>query len=166
MNAPRRSERRALAVLGAAFCAAALAMFVEGARGAADSTSRLRVTPFPTPITVEVLPRRDPFAGDPANRAPAQPTPMTPLALPTIVPATNLMRPAPFAQRAALRVTATVSGAHPLAVIDDAGGARIVTLGDAVGASSVDAIDANGLHLSNGTTVRLSHLSHPGPRMP
>jgi hypothetical protein len=150
MNALRRTERRALAVLGTVSCATALGMLVEDARGAADSTTHFRPAQRGLPRVVDVLPRRDPFAGDPANRAPATATSMTPPVLPPGI----ALPPAPPAEAAALRVTATVSGAHPLAVVDGAGGARIVTLGDALGARSVVAIDAAGVHLSDGTTVR------------
>lgn len=165
MNALRRTERCALAILGAASCATALGMLVEDARGASDATGHFRPAQRARPLAADVLPQRDPFAGDPANRTPepASMPPVAPVAA-ALPPGIAMTTAPPFS--APLRVTATVSGAHPLAVVDGPGGARIVTLGDPVDARSVVAIDAAGLHLSDGTTVRLTHPSRSDRRMP
>jgi len=149
----RLHERWALAALGAGACASALAMSIDDARGAARSAG-FRKPPASTapPASRGVLPLRDPFQGDPALTSAAAP-PARPLPIPSLL----VVTPPPLAAFAAgipaMRVTATVTGAHPFAVLEDSNAARIVTVGDDVGARVVTAIDADGLHLSDGTTL-------------
>ena len=85
------------------------------------------------------------------------------------LPAPNVVGAMPPAMRAGssspaaepARVAATVTGTHPLAVIDEPGStARIVTVGDAVGSSFVLAIDAGGVRLADGTNLRLVRADH------
>ena len=164
MRSLHRAERSVLALLGIALCVAAAATLARDARGAIGVPTRgnsLATTARATPYE---LPRRDPFAGDPALRAPA-----TPSAAPLGLPAPNVVGAMPPAMRAGssppaaepARVAATVTGTHPLAVIDEPGStARIVTVGDAVGSSFVLAIDAGGVRLADGTNLRLVRADH------
>jgi hypothetical protein len=157
----RFGERCALAALGAAACAAALAISIDDARGAAGTavSGQPRTTAAAPRANRDVFPARDPFGGDPAltGAAPAAPSAG---ARPVPAVASLAAPPPPTAfvpSAAAARVTATVTGARQFAVLDGGGGAtRIVTVGDAVGARSVVAIDANGLHLSDRTTLSLA----------
>jgi hypothetical protein len=160
MKSLRRTERSVLALLGIISCVAAAATLANDARGAVDVPARgYRVASIPHAARYE-LPRRDPFAGDPALRAPA-----TPPAAALTAASPNLSIGIPLGVRAVsslsapepARVAATVTGTRPLAVIGETGSpARIVTIGDPVGASFVLAIDAGGVHLADGTLLRLT----------
>jgi hypothetical protein len=143
---------------------AAAATLANGARGAVDVPTRSDSVATTARRTPDELPRRDPFAGDPALRAPATPSAGT-------SPVPNVVGGTPAAVRAGwdfsahepARVAATVTGMHPLAVIDEPGSpARIVTVGDAVGSSFVSAIEAGGVRLADGTTLRAEASAHSG----
>jgi hypothetical protein len=64
----------------------------------------------------------------------------------------------PFA--ASARVTAIVSGTHPVALVTDGGAARVVTIGDALDGTRVVAIGARGVQLAGGTVLTLSPASN------
>jgi hypothetical protein len=157
----RFPERCALAALGAAACTAALAISVNDARGAAGvAVPRGSAARAGTSVARgDVLPMRDPFGGDPALVSPAPASPPARVVPFPILGSVPVTAPPAFAQGATgTRVTATVTGAHPYAVLEGGGGsARIVTVGDTIGASSVVAIDAEGLHLADGTTISVAH---------
>ena len=157
MRSLRRTERSVLALLGIASCVAAAATLANGARGAVDVPTRSDSVATTARRTPDELPRRDPFAGDPALRAPATPSAGT-SPVPNVVGGTPAAVRAgwDFSEHEPARVAATVTGMHPLAVIDEPGSpARIVTVGDAVGSSFVSAIEAGGVRLADGTTLRL-----------
>jgi hypothetical protein len=137
-----------------------------------------------------MLPRRDPFAGAPDTaeggagrsddaRLSMSPPPNVPNdatwphglgPLPPNAGAGAMQPPfatttaqslAAAAQPLSARVTALVTGAHPYALLDDAGTTRLVTLGDRVGGTTIAAISASGVRLANGRTLPL--VTDPAP---
>ena len=124
----RLGERLALALFGVATCAAALAFSIDDARGAAGNAPPDAPGPHQrhTAQSRDVLPARDPFGGDPALVAAAQPSPPASSApIPPALPAVTPPPPAAFTLgTTAPRVSATVTGARPFAVLDGSAGAR------------------------------------------
>lgn len=133
-----------------------------------------------TPVSVSaaaVSPRRDPFAGIPepqgtaapsaAAAAPAPTLPPLP-SLPTIPGAIGILPPNAGAAlgpppRDDVRVTALVTGAHASAIVEERGKIRVVTLGDDLAGERVTAIDAAGVHVTDGTTYHIAPASQPLP---
>jgi hypothetical protein len=70
--------------------------------------------------------------------------------------------PPPFAAQTA-RVTAVVTGAHPYALVDDAGTTRIVTVGDHIASDAIAAITAGGVRLANGRMLTVAPASPMSP---
>jgi hypothetical protein len=146
-----------------------------GSLCAAPTTAQIR-DPLPTPpampepiparITV-IAPRRDPFAGgflvaslsrmrtsnDAAvSTARLPPIPAVLAALPP-----NAGAPmTPFSATPAERVSAVTTGAHPFALLEDGSTARLVSIGERYAGHRISAIDQTGVHLDDGTVLRLS----------
>ncbi|MBV8644918.1 MAG: hypothetical protein JO225_13515 [Candidatus Eremiobacteraeota bacterium] len=160
MLALGRRSRTVLAALSLASFGGAFALMPLGARGAAGDGPAAVVLATPAPPVqreAAVVPSRDPFAGpDPAKSAAPSSTiaalPTVPGALPPNLGAQGgpLPAPPPLA-----RVTAIATGAHPSALVEEAGNVRLIGLGDKLAGASVDAIDAAGVHLSDHTTLGL-----------
>jgi hypothetical protein len=106
-----------------------------------------------------VVPHRDPFVG--GMRTPAEPAahPAVTQPLVTIPPALGPLPPnagardGPFPLLPAEHVTAVVTGAHPVALVDDGSTTHLVTVGDRYHDERIVAIDPGGVHLESGTTV-------------
>ncbi len=146
--------------------------------------------PEPSRFAV-VLPRRDPFAGAPdtASAGPAHsddarqaphglppngpndatwPRGLAPLppnagagAMPPPFATATAQSSGAAAQPLSARVTALVTGAHPYALLDDAGTTRLVTLGDRIGDTTIAAISGFGVRLADGRTLPL--VTDPAP---
>ena len=189
-----RSSRTALAIGAFAAFVAAYVTTPITARGAGAPPMTIAPLSRParTPVAIAVeMPRRNPFAGEPATRLhpaalgetarvtdvravpapaflgadPAGPAPRSLPALPPNAgaaaqpPFVSLPPLAPALSQPSLRVTAVATGPHPYALIDDADGTRLVTVGDRAGGDTVVAITARGLRLATGRDVPL--LSTP-----
>ena len=161
MLALGRRSRTVLAALSLASFGGAFALMPLGARGAAGDgpAAVILATPAP-PVQREaaVVPSRDPFAGpDPAKSAAPSSAiaalPSVPGPLPPNLGAQGGQVPGPPPPLA--RVTAIATGAHPSALVEEAGNVRLIGLGDKLAGASVDAIDASGVHLSDHTTLGL-----------
>ncbi|BDE06385.1 hypothetical protein WPS_16610 [Vulcanimicrobium alpinum] len=168
MFALGRTERVLLAALALASLAGAFATTPIVARSAAAlqvpaAMPSAAVLAADDPL---VTPHRDPFAGGIALTSPA-PSPAAvsaaPPALPAIPAIPGFVRalppnagadgaPRPFA---APRLTAVVAGRHPFALIDDGGTSRLLTVGDAFGASTIVAIRDDGIALADGSRFGL-----------
>ena len=150
------------------------------AHGAAapPTSSTPGVRPLPALSAVAaVLPRRDPFAGDApvvassaaahAAGIPSLPAlPALPAALRPLPPNAGAGNgPSPFAAplvaAPAARVTAVVTGAHPFALVEDAGSTRLVTVGDRISGDTIAAITADGIRLARGTVLAVAPASPP-----
>jgi hypothetical protein len=59
------------------------------------------------------------------------------------------------------RVTAVVTGAHPFALVEDAGATRLVTVGDRIAGDAIAAITAGGVRLANGSVLAIAPVSSP-----
>jgi hypothetical protein len=57
------------------------------------------------------------------------------------------------------RVSAVVTGAHPFALLEEGSTARLLSIGDDHEGRRISAIDQNGVHLDDGTLLKLS--PHP-----
>ena len=108
-----------------------------------------------------------PVSASPATASPAIPfPPIPPLAaipatLGVLPPNAGAARaPLPFAPQAA-RVAAVVTGAHPFALVDEAGTTRVVTVGDRVAGDTVAAITAGGVRLEHGGTLAAAPAEPP-----
>lgn len=116
-----------------------------------------------------VVARRDPFdGGEPAGGAAAvaaTPSGDVPRPLPPNRGAQDLPSGLPLGPPQA-RVTAVATGAHPSALLEEAGQVRLVTVGDRVGAASVSRIDAGGVHLSDGSVLALQPDASTSTRTP
>lgn len=134
-----------------------------GAHGAA-SLAVARPSPLAvrgaTDVAV-VAPRRDPFAGGPppaiarvaATAAALEPAVHVPAALVPLPPNAGAgAAPFPFGGET-VRVRAVVTGARPFALVEEAGGTRLVTIGDALAGDSVAAITAGGVRLARGRSI-------------
>lgn len=96
-----------------------------------------------------------PFAGAPI------PGLRIPAALRPLPPNAGAMNaPPPFGAQTA-RVTAVVTGAHPYALVDDAGTTRIVTVGDNIASDAITAITAGGVRLANGRMLTVAPAASP-----
>jgi hypothetical protein len=163
------------------------------ARGAAGShpmnTPVVRALPAPS-IAGVVLPRRDPFTGDPSRAVAATPLASVPNAASTSVaspamPVFSAIPPAlrplppndgvasaapPFGRppsalpaliATTARVTAVVTGARPFALVDEAGTTRLVTVGDRIAGETIAAITADGIRLARGAVLAVAPVSSP-----
>lgn len=147
-------------------------------------------SPKPTPIAV-VIPRRDPFAGEPQPEAapmperdmsarttseappfsPAFAPPSARALLPLPPNAGAASQPFPFstaspAQPPAVRVVAVITGPHPYALIEDAGTTRLVTTGDRIGADTIGAITSSQVRLTNGSVLWVTPPQSVAPLAP
>jgi hypothetical protein len=116
---------------------------------------------------VEIVPRRDPFVGDPAatpvrsNPPLPAPPPPIPSAIVPLPPGTAIVP-----TQSAERVTAIVSGARrPFALVAAADRTRVVTVGDRVDGAPIVAISADGVRLRDGRTLRIG-AEPSGPAAP
>jgi hypothetical protein len=176
MFALNRSSRALLATSAFAAFAGAFVTAPLVARGAADDHI-VRTAPAPPAATAGafalVVPRRDPFAGDP----PAAPSsPPTALMSPIIStpPASEIpaaIRPLPpnaGAAGSALpfaappRITAVVTGDHPFALLDEGGTTRVVTVGDRIDGVVIRAITATAVRLADGTMLAVAATPSTG----
>ena len=66
----------------------------------------------------------------------------------------------PFVAQTA-RVTAVVTGAHPFALVEDAGTTRLVTVGDRIAGELIAAIDGRGVRLANGRLLAVAPAATP-----
>jgi hypothetical protein len=99
-------------------------------------------------------PKRNPFTGDPSAVGP--PTTAV-LAIPTAAPIVGT--PPALGADATQRVTAIVSGSHPVAIVEFNAHARLVTVGDRISGRAIVAIDPDGVLLDDGSAL---HLAAPG----
>ncbi len=66
-----------------------------------------------------------------------------------------------------MRVTAIITGAHPSALVDENGTARIITVGDTFAGARVTRIDVRGVRLGNGFTLAVAAAdATPPPSLP
>ena len=150
------------------------------ARGAADEqvAPSARATPAATAgAPALVLPRRDPFAGDPPAAHPRK-SPTAPTgAIPSIPEIPAAIRPLPanagasgsalpftpssstFITSTARHITAVVTGAHPFALLEEGETTRVVTVGDRIDGTAIIAITSTGMRLSDGTTLLIEAAS-------
>jgi hypothetical protein len=165
-----QAERVALGALALAAFAGAFATTPIIARSAAipPVSTMPSVAPIaerPEPV---VTPRRDPFAGG----VTATPAPQSASTLPPIPAIPALLRPLPPNAGAGgtpltfsgIRVTAVISGRHPFALVEDGGVTRMVTVGETLDETRVDAIDSDGLRLADGRLLHVEDDHAPLPR--
>ena len=195
MFALDRFSRTLLATSAFAAFAGAFVTAPFAARGAAGENV-VRTAPT-TPAAISgafaaVLPRRDPFAGDPPVSHPSSPptAPLAPIppisAMPSAlsaseIPASIQPLPAnagasgsalPFAATSpaslapAPRVTAVVTGTRPFALLDEGVTTRVVTIGDRIGGVAIVAITAAGVGLADGTMLAIAATPPTGPSSP
>jgi hypothetical protein len=171
-------DRYSRTLLAAAAFAAFAGAFVTApfvARGAAgdDVVRAAPATPASTPATFAVvLPRRDPFAGEPPavhpSNAPMPPLSEIPAAIRPLPPNAGASYSVlPFA--APLRITAVVTGAHPFALVDEGGTTRVVTIGDRIDDVAIIAITTSGVRLVGGATLPVAPAPStglPSPSLP
>jgi hypothetical protein len=186
-----RRSRTAFALAAFAAFAGAYVTTPIAARSAAGTTPTVAPLPAPVPEPSRfavVLPRRDPFAGAldtaaagsarsddarlsmPSNGPNDATWPHGLAPLPPNAGAAAMAPPfatvaaqslAPAAQPLSARATALITGAHPYALLDDAGTTRLVTLGDRIGGTTIAAIFASGIRLADGRTLPL--VTDPAP---
>ena len=158
---------RAVCAAAASMCfIAAFALTPTEVRSRFDEPAKPRSTAAEHPLPRSrgiIAPARDPFvarAGDdePTNSA----RPVATLTLPPInlgpLPANAGAGRFPFVRVPAAvtsRITAIALGDHPSAIAETTGGARLVSIGDALDGSTVAAIDRAGLQLQDGKRLRL-----------
>jgi hypothetical protein len=163
----------AFVAFGAAFVTTPIV--ARGEAGAVADAVPAAASLAPRTVFVDVIPRRDPFAGGdvtartgiPGLQAhvsgPAMPPlPQIPAALRALPPNAGAGDGTfPFASttRTAATVTAVITGPHPFALVDEAGTTRMLTIGDRIGGEPIAAIDANGVRLSGGTTLAVARTS-------
>lgn len=181
MFALDRSSRALLATSAFAAFAGAFVTTPFAARGAADDhivrTAPARPAATAGPFAL-ILPRRDPFTGDPPAAHPISP-PTALMSSMTSTPSTSeipaAIRPLPpnaGAAGSALpfavppRITAVVTGAHPLALLDEGGTARVVTVGDRIDGAGILAVTAAGVKLSDGTMLMIATTPPTGASSP
>ncbi len=168
-------SRTAIVGLSALCVAGMLALAPVGARGFGASPVPGRAAALAPPLAnvVAIPNRRDPFAEPQASAAPAAPPIAAPLLrasphdegdalepLPGNVPDAVIPQvpgSAPDVQRGTSRVTALVTGPHPYALIETAGGHIIAGIGDRVDGSVITAIDLDGVRLQNGARLTVAH---------
>lgn len=176
MFALDRASRTALAASAFVSFGAAFVTTPTVARGDAEPVpaSTLTVTRLPARIAVaDVVPRRDPFVGDDEPRRDtgvAQLPVPTPIGRPLVdvAPSLHALPPNagagdslfPFAVRSAVVVTAVVTGSHPLALVEDAGTPRVVTIGDRIGTDAIVAIGIDGIRMTGGAVFRVAQGDH------
>ena len=151
--------------------AAAFAAFASAFAGvpldAQGAARRDPATPAPTPAQraaplAIVLPRRDPFAGGGAPEPPTARTPAPAAAIPLPaalgpLPPNAGAGPLPFPLASETsQVRAVITGAHPFALVEDAGTTRLVTVGDAIAGDTIAAITADGVRLAHGGTIAVA----------
>ncbi len=161
MSVRGRANRAILAALGTASLAAAVAAVPRDA-GRASSAPPPHPLETRAPIFARVLawspPKRNPFAGDPATAAAPSPIVLagTSAGTPVGAPAAVVPTPPALGVDASPRVTAIVSGAHPVAIVEIDEHARMVRPGDRIAGRTVVAIDADGLLLDDGSALLLA----------
>ena len=177
----------AFGAFGAAFVSTPLVARSEAGVFANPSPS---VVPLPMRTAfIDVVPRRDPFAGGdtparpntPLNTAlattamPSLPQipsmPQIPGALGALPPNAGAGGDAfPFASTAGARidavVTAVITGPHPFALVDEAGTTRVLTIGDRIDGDAIVAIAVDGVRLSRGTRLPVAPASQPVAPLP
>lgn len=169
MFALGRRSRAAVATAAFAALTAAALTCANGGAGAApggdDPPANAAPLPAPTGVAL-TLPHRDPFAGG-APSAKTTPAPAMPAMppLPSIPAAIGALPPNLRAASAGARVTAVVTGAHPSALVEEGDAVRLLAPGDAFHDDRVAAIDAAGVHLAHGGTLRVTPAA-PLPLMP
>ena len=167
----------AFVAFGAAFVTTPVV--ARGEAGTPANTLPAVATLAPQTALTDVVPRRDPFAGgDAPARAGLSVAPQARVAVPAIpalsqIPAALRALPPnagagdgafPFATaatRIVAAVTAVITGPHPFALVDEGGTTRMLGVGDRIDGQAIDAIDANGVHLSGGTTLAVARPSEP-----
>ena len=139
------------------------------------------VVPLPARATLaDIVPRRDPFAGDdtPVARSDAPlssgssampliaPLPQIPAALHALPPnagAAGATFPFATGTHAGATVTAVITGPHPFALVDEGGATRVLAIGDRIDGEAIVAIDADGVRLSAGTMLAVARASEAVP---
>jgi hypothetical protein len=172
----RPIARRSRVTLG---CMAVVAF--AGALRVAPTTAQIR-DPLPTaPATsapnvariAVVFPRRDPFAGGFAVVSPVGPRKSneTEASVASIPPIPAILAPLPPNAGASMsplgttsteRVSAVVTGSHPFALLEDGPTALLLSIGDDHDGRRISAIDQSGVHLNDGTLLKLSPNPSPG----
>lgn len=149
---------------GAALVAFACAVRLASTASAGDDGVAPVVTTAPAvatrpPRVFAVVPRRDPFAMPvtppffaAVAKGPVPALPPFPAALKPLPPNAGA-GPLPFALPTALRVSATVTGPRPAALVDDGTTTRVIVPGDRIDGARVVRIDAGGVHLDDGSTL-------------
>jgi hypothetical protein len=147
--------------LGTASLAAAVAAVPRDAGRASSASPMEPLARSATPLARALAwskPKRNPFAGDPA--AVASPSMAALAATSTITsasaPPVGVPTPPPFGVDAAPRVTAIVSGTHPVAIVEVNAHARLVTPGARIAGRTIVAIDADGILLDDGSALQLA----------
>ncbi|HEX3468904.1 MAG TPA: hypothetical protein VHT05_12575 [Candidatus Elarobacter sp.] len=147
----------ALTAFAGAFRFGAAASENDGAPGPVATI--VPAGPTQRPAISTIMPRRDPFAAPVATTVShsesSEPQPLLPpfpAALKALPPNAGAGT-APFSPASAQHVTAVVTGAHPVALVDDGTTTRVVAPGDLVDGARVARIDATGVHLDAGTTL-------------
>jgi hypothetical protein len=149
---------RAACIAGALVCfASAYVLTPAGARSQLAPQAPA-LLPTATPIQPQlhpVAPARDAFApraqvdDDPPT---AQVQPVQSLQLPVArIPVT-----APLRASDAIRVSALATGEHPIAIVEFAGNTHTLTRGDALGGSTIAAIERDGIVLASGRRLALA----------
>jgi len=142
------AQRKPLLRLGLLACAVSIALMPVAVRSNRElpeerAAAALAAASLPQRATlVDVVARRDPFAPDRTLAVPAPPA------------AARARGAAPDAI-----VRALVIGMSPRAIVETEGGSRVIAPGDALGHSKVMSIDAAGVHLTNGTVLKLVSVS-------
>jgi hypothetical protein len=151
--------RRPLLGVAALLCFAAAAVLAPSDVRSQLDPARHDITAEPaphaeTPLT-PIVPAGDAFApravvDDDARPAPPQPPalrlprlPQAGLPIASTVPVMHL------------RITAIATGAHPTAIVEDGGDARLVAIGDALDGSRITAIGDDAIALANGRRLSL-----------
>ena len=125
------------------------------ARTPAADVTAARIEPAPPPIA----PERDAFApratidDDPQPVLPTAPPQLPRLAAPRVLPA--------IAPAADSRVTAIVTGTHATAIVNSAGGSKLVSIGDPLDGSSIIEISNDTVVLTNGKRLMLEPAATP-----
>jgi hypothetical protein len=152
----RRS--RAACVAGALACfASAYVLTPAGARS--ELVSQAPALPAAaTPIQPElrpVAPARDAFA--PRAQVDDDPpaAPLRPVQSP-LVPVARMSAAAPLRRSDAIRVSALATGEHPIAIVEFSGTTHTLTIGDALGGSTIAAIERDAIVLASGRRLPLA----------
>jgi hypothetical protein len=146
-----------------------------GALRVAPTTAQIRDA-LPTPAATSasnvtriavISPRRDPFAGgfpvvSPLGARKSNETGAPAASIPSIPPILAPLPPnagasmSPPGTTSTERVSAIVTGAHPFALLEEGPTAHLLSIGDDHDGRRISAIDQNGVHLDDGTLLKLS----------